>query len=37
VAIIPIKDLAKFGYKSNMKLKKFNHPSMFWLHIENQV
>ncbi len=30
------KYLAKYGYK-NMKLEIFNHLSIFWLHIENQV
>jgi hypothetical protein len=33
----PYEDLAKSDYKPNMKSKFFNHPSIFWLHPENQV
>jgi hypothetical protein len=28
--------LAKFGYKQDMKVKKFKHPSYFWLHAGTQ-
>jgi hypothetical protein len=36
VALIHKYNLAKFGYKQDMKVGKFKHPSHFWLHARFQ-
>jgi hypothetical protein len=33
----PYEEIAKSGYEPNMKLKIFNYPTIFFLHIERQV
>ncbi len=30
-------DLAKFGYRADMKVKKFENPFIFWLYCRNLV